>query len=296
MVKRRCQLIGASLGWGAQDHFCEEGPQAIKRAWDQIMTSDWENVSPHTHSESHLAPSDCLKEIIQCDQQLAEKVSGALDHELFPIVLGGDHSIAIGTWNGVAIHQKGEPFGLIWLDAHMDAHTPATTPTGAIHGMPFAALLGYGEDKLVHIKKNTPVIQPEHVCLIGVRSYEKGEAELLKRLGVRVFMMDEVLTKGLKNVITEAMQHVCKGTKRFGVSLDLDVIDPEDAPGVGSPAAHGIDKDVLLNSLLLLSDDPRLIAFEMVEYNPRHDIQGKTLRICLDVLRMLTHPLLSWMK
>ncbi len=289
-MARNCQLIGASLGWGARDHSCELGPEAIKRVWDQIAISDWESISPAVRSsECQLPVSGSLDIIVQFVQELSAKVYTTLQHSLFPIVLGGDHTIAVGTWNGVAMDQGDEPFGLIWFDAHMDAHTPQTTHSGAWHGMPLAALLGYGEKKLSQVKKNSPVIHSQHVCLIGTRSYEEEEAELLKELNVRVFMMDEVCKKGLKTVMLEAIEHVCKGVQRFGVSLDLDVIDPKDAPGVGTPEPHGISKDVLLDSLLLLSSDRRLIAFELVEYNPKRDIQEKTLHICLSILQILLH-------
>jgi arginase len=195
----------------------------------------------------------------------------------FPLVVGGDHSCAIGTWSGVhrALANHG-PVGLIWIDAHMDSHTFATTPSGQIHGMPLACLLGHGETALTRIGGAEAKLRPEQVCLIGVRSYEAGEAALLHRLGVRVYDMDEIRRRGLAEVFEEALAIVRQGTAGFGVSVDLDALDPGEEPGVGTPVAGGLRRAELADALSHLRGDPAFVAMEIVEYNPRRDRRHAT--------------------
>ena len=182
----------------------------------------------------------------------------------------------IGTWSGVAaaVRARG-PLGLIWIDAHMDAHTPATSPSGALHGMPLACLLGHGEASLVALMKGH-ALDPGHVCLVGVRSFEPDEAELLSRLGVRVFSMDEIDQRGLGEVMADAHAIATHGTAGFGITIDLDVIDPAEAPGVGTPVPWGLESAALAHALAAVSGDPRLVAAEIAEYNPRADSEAHT--------------------
>lgn len=198
---------------------------------------------------------------------LALEVKAALrDHEL-PVVVGGDHSCAVGTWRGVAAAFEG-PIGLVWIDAHMDAHTPATSPSGNLHGMPLAHLLGEWEAP--------PALAPGHVAMIGIRSYEPEEEALLARLGVRVFLMEEVRERGLVVVMQEALKIATTGTAAFGVSLDIDAVDPVEAPGVNTPEAGGLDADALSAALGIAARTPGLAAVEVVEYNPSADREGRT--------------------
>lgn len=206
--------------------------------------------------------------------RLAREVERVLRAGKFPLVVGGDHSCAIGTWNGVrrALAARG-PLGLVWIDAHMDSHTFATTPSGQIHGMPLAALLGEGDAALTG---PAPTLYPQHVCLIGVRSFEAGEAALLHRLGVRVFAMAEVRRRGLAAVFDEALAIVRHGTAGFGVSIDLDALDPAEAPGTGLPVPGGLGRVELATALTRLRDDPAFVALEIVEYDPHRDRDHRT--------------------
>jgi arginase len=163
------------------------------------------------------------------------------------------------------------PIGLIWIDAHMDSHTFATTPSGQIHGMPLACLLGHGEATLTGIDGAEAKLRPEHVCLIGVRSFEVGEAALLHRLGVRVYDMEEIRRRGLSAVFDEALAIVRQGTAGFGVSVDLDALDPAEEPGVGTPVPGGLRRAELADALSHLRGDRGFVAMEIVEYNPRRD-------------------------
>jgi arginase len=166
----------------------------------------------------------------------------------------------------------------------MDAHTRETSPSQAYHGMPLAALLGYGDDALIHLLEQGSVLSPHHVCLIGVRSFEEGEAALLKRLGVRIYFMEEVKSRGFKTVLQEALQRVKQETQGFGLSIDLDGFDPEEIPGVGSPEPDGLKVEDVLPALSLIQNDPAFKALEIVEFNPDRDKGGKTLLFMRDLL------------
>jgi len=223
---------------------------------------------------------DALHHVTDIDGRLASLVTAKLGNGEFPVVVGGDHACAIGTWSGVraalAPHQA---MGLIWVDAHMDSHVPKTSPTGALHGMPVACLLGYGDTALTTLAGPSPKLRPGQVCLIGVRSFEGGERALLERLGVRVFFMEEVRARGFAAVWDEAVGHVSRDTAGYGVSIDLDAIDPGDAPGVGTPERAGIAADDLIEAVRRGHGDPRLLAVEIAEYNPHQDHDRLTLRL-----------------
>jgi arginase len=201
-----------------------------------------------------------------------------------PIVVGGDHTSAIGTWKGVAqaLRDRGL-MGLLWIDAHMDAHTPETTESGMLHGMPVACLLGYGYPELTAIAHGAK-LDPRCVCLYGVRSFERGEAELLNRLGVRVFFMDEIARRGIPETLCEALAIVTCASAGFGITLDLDAIDPEDAPGVGSPAPNGMRGADLVSALARFCCHPGLAGLEVVEYNPHRDREAATAGLVGDAL------------
>ena len=217
-------------------------------------------------------PRDPIEVVQGVAARLADRVGQHLAQGDFPLVIGGDHSCAIGTWSGVK-RALGAPerLGLIWIDAHMDSHTFATTPSGQLHGMPLACLLGHGEAALTAIDGPEAKLRPQHVCLIGVRSFEAGEAALLHRLGVRVFDMDEIRRRGLAEVFDAALAIVRQGTAGFGVSVDLDALDPEEEPGVGTPVPGGLRRAELAAALSRLRGDPAFVAMEIVEYNPRRD-------------------------
>lgn len=274
---RSIMVIGAASCAGAPDPACAEGPDALRRyrvfhdtplqhvEWDAILRVPRDAADTPLHAVAALGA------------RLAAEVESVLHAGHFPLVVGGDHSCAIGTWSGVhrALAEKG-PVGLIWIDAHMDSHTFATTPSGQIHGMPLACLLGHGEAALTAIDGAEAKLRPEHVCLIGVRSFEAGEAALLHRLGVRVFDMEEIRRRGLAAVFDEALAIVRQGTAGFGVSVDLDALDPEEEPGVGTPVPGGLRRAELAAALSHLRGDPAFVAMEIVEYNPRRDRRHAT--------------------
>ena len=269
---RNIIVIGAASGAGAPDAATAEGPDALRHYHvfhdTPLQHVEWDAILRVPRAEQDTP----LHAVAALGERLAAEVEAVLLAGNFPLVVGGDHSCAIGTWSGVhrVLADQG-PLGLIWIDAHMDSHTFATTPSGQIHGMPLAVLLGHGEAALTSIDGAEAKLLPEHVCLIGVRSYEAGEAALLHRLGVRVFEMDEVRRRGLAAVFDEALAIVRQGTAGFGVSVDLDALDPAEEPGVGTPVPGGLRRAELAAALSHLRGDPGFVAMEIVEYNPRRD-------------------------
>lgn len=276
------RIIGSASGLGAADRRCESGPEALRKFG---VISHLRKVGLRISWESTLHPSGASgrEEPLQLWETLASLSQQVVD-TVFKgdpfVILGGDHSCAIGTWSGAAaaVRRLG-PLGLIWIDAHMDCHTPQTSPSGLLHGMPLAALLGHGEHRFTHLAGHSPVLLPEHVALIGVRSYEAEESALLNHLGVRVFSMDEVEQHGLEAVMYKALEIALHRTVGFGVTIDLDAVDPGDCPGVGTPAPDGLPADELAAALRLVHAEPRLLGLEIAEYNPCLDQDFQTARV-----------------
>jgi arginase len=276
------RIIGVASGIGAQDPGCEKGPWAVKHSHPM------ERLARDTEWSDLIYPRiglDKWDRIADLAHRVGDEVERALAAGDFPVVVGGDHSCALGTWSGVGRWLAGKgPLGLLWIDAHMDSHIPETSASHAVHGMPLAALLGFGEHHLISLAGKPPVLRPEHVCLLDVRSYEEDEAALLGRLGVRVIGAREVLARGLRDALTEAVERVSSGTAGFGISLDLDALDPREAPGVGSPEPDGLSAHDLLPALAPVLARPGLSALEIAEYNPEHDRHQMTLELVVELL------------
>ena len=270
------RLIGAAWGLGALDPGCANGPYALQADEAGVCLGD---ASPAMSWRTVIRPRTPEETISELCRRLALETEALVRSQQRFAVVGGDHSCAIGTWNGVASAMTVPP-GLIWIDAHMDAHTPRTSPSGSVHGMPLAALLGYGAPQLLAVGDKAPALAPEQVCVLGVRSYEPEEARLLEQLGIRVFFMEEIRARGLAAVMAEALRIATHGLARFGVSIDLDAIDPRDAPGVGSPVTQGIRGDSLIEALWIVGKHPGLIGVEVAELNPaRDDRHGTTAKL-----------------
>lgn len=279
------RFIGVASGLGAQDPGCGKGPWALKHTplGHQVEErAEWlDLLYPHDVPDRWAA-------IGELAGRLAKAVADTLAAGEFPVVIGGDHSCAVGTWSGAAnALGDGERLGLIWIDAHMDSHRPETSLSHAIHGMPLAVLLGQGKRELLALADHGPVLRPENLCLIAVRSYEEAEAEFLDRLGVRVITIAEVRERGIAAALAEARAIAGRGTRAFGISLDLDAIDPSEAPGIGSPEPAGLAVAPLLGALQSLLADPALIALEIAEFNPEKDRAQRTRHLVLAVLEHL---------
>jgi arginase len=267
---RDIALVEAAVGVGARDPGCRDGPRAF---WTNLrdgapvpgVNLQWYEMPVHVESGDP-AP---LPVIARVNAHLTDTVNRiAAQGDRF-MVLGGDHSCGVGTWSGAAraLRRYG-PVGLVWIDAHMDMHVPETTHSGFIHGMPVACLLGRGEPVLTRMAGPKPAVDPRHLCLVGVRSFEPEEMALARELGVRVIQMDEVRARGLEAALDEAHAIASTGTVGYGVSLDLDGLDPRDAPAVATPEPGGIDAEELLRHWGKLTGGDTCIGAEVVEYNP----------------------------
>jgi arginase len=280
-MQRQIELIGAAWGLGGADPGCAQAPSVLIPLLSQRLAQC--GVPAGTGPILEPAPGERRKTLAvsRLCGQLAAAVTQARRRGALPCVIGGDHSCAGGTWTGVARTLRGN-LGLVWVDAHMDSHTPATSHTGRLHGMPLAWLLGQDDDPLYGLSSG--VLDPQHVCLVGVRSYEPEEDERLRRLGVRVIFMPEVRSRGIDAVLDEALDIATAGTSGFGVSIDLDVITPEEAPHVGTPVNDGVQSGELARALEEIAGRPGLAAVELVEYSPRLDRDGSTARVAVDLL------------
>lgn len=274
MMPNTITLLGYACGLAAGDEGCAEGPVELQ--------SDFKTLSLLYPS---LEGSDKYHIIAELCQRLAERVKQSVQHQQPFIIFAGDHSCGIGTWSGAKSAIQ-EEIGLIWIDAHLDAHTTETTLSGNIHGMPVASLLGYGDSLLTSVLDAKPKIKPENMCFIGVRSFEESEYELVKRLGIKVFFMDEVRARGLDAVFKEAKSIMTKNTQHYGISIDLDGIDPLEAPGVGTPEKNGLSAQALCDALRKYCyGDPALLGIEIAEFNPHHDVAGKTRHVIQNLVK-----------
>ena len=269
MNQHPLHLIGYASGEAGVDVRCGDGPLTIQAA-----------LPPEKYTWNAMLKSR---------ESLAAHVSQALQNSERIVVIGGDHSCAIGTWSGVydAMQTKGD-IGLIWIDAHMDSHTPETTLSGRLHGMPLACLLGFGDPLLTHLLHAAPKFKPENVCLIGVRSYEAGEAALLRQLNIKVYFMEEVKQRGFAVVWDEAREYVNRHTVGYGISLDLDGIDPRDAPGVDVPEPDGIPAAEVCQVFSRVAADPSLVLTEIVEFDPSRDYDRKTEKLVISLIEIMT--------
>lgn len=274
---KHIQFIGVPSGYGARNSGCAQGPEAIyhsdiqNRLQKAGFSSDWTILQQDATS---LETTETISHI--CKKLSYEVAQSVFSGQPF-IIVGGDHSCAIGSWSGVAAECS--PFGLIWIDAHLDSHTPDTSHSHAINGMPLANLLGFGDRLLTHLPGPFPKLQPQHVYLIGVRSFESEELALLKKLNVSISFMEDVKQLGLKKVIQDAIDKVSSQTRGFGISIDLDAIDPDDAPGVGSPVPDGLSGKELVTAVSGLAKQPGFLGMEIAELNPSIDKNNKTTKL-----------------
>ena len=283
---RSIDVIGVASGLGSPNPNCAEAPAAlqagglVEQLTDRRAAARWvETLRP-----APVGDLNRMSAIAELCERIAVQVRNAVRAGRIPLVVTGDHSSAVGTWSGVhGALAPGRRLGLIWIDAHLDSHTPQTTYSNNIHGMPLAALLGYGDPALTGCLNPEAKLDPGSVCIVGARSFEREEAELLERLGVRVYPMAEVSSRGLGVVMREAMQRVTRGTDRFGITLDIDALDPEDAPGVTCREPGGLRAGELLSALVPVCADERFTCFELSELAPDLDHDERTLRIAIEL-------------
>ena len=228
-----------------------------------------------------------LSEIVRASKLVSVKLERLTDRGHFPLVLGGDHSISVGTVAGIAAsaRRQGKKVGLLWVDAHGDINTPETSPSGNIHGMPVASLLGDGPPELTGLGREGPKVDPKNVALVGIRSLDDGEKVRLKRFGVQVHTMSDVDRHGIHRTMKKALARVTDGTDYVHVSFDLDAVDPTVAPGVGTPVKGGLDYREAHLIMELLHDSGAMTSLEMVEVNPILDDRNTSAIFAVELVQ-----------
>lgn len=293
-MNKNISVIGVPMDLGQGRRGVDMGPSAMRYAHAlQRLKKIGYNVQdlgdinvPRTDERiSNDLNLRCLEEVMAVNEELAERVGEVMEQQRFPLVLGGDHSIAIGTIAGTAKYYQN--MGVIWYDAHGDLNTGETSPSGNIHGMPLAVSLGIGHEKLTNIAGYAPKIKPEHVVIIGARDLDPGERELIKETGMKVFTMHEIDRLGMTYVMEEAIKHVSNGTDGVHLSLDLDALDPHDAPGVGTPVIGGISYRESHLAMEMLAEADILTSAEFVEVNPILDHRNTTANVAVALMGSL---------
>jgi arginase len=294
-AKKSLSILGVPLGYGASMAGVDIGPAALRvaRITQRIARLGY---SVHDLGDLRLERPQSMpevdeklkyvREISNACEQLATEVEGILQAGQLPLILGGDHSIAIGSFAGAASYYKiqNKTLGLIWFDAHADMNTPDSTPSGNIHGMPLAALLGYGTPELTNVAGFAPKLDPKLCAHVGARDIDPGERELIKKLGMRFFTMREIDERGMKDVMDEAIKIASGGTAGYGVTFDVDVLDPGDAPGSGTLVRGGLTYREAHLGMEKIAEAGGMRTLEIVEINTALDVNNKTAELGVELI------------
>ncbi len=294
IVPKKIRVIGIPLDLGQSRRGVDMGPSAVRVAGLEArlealghIVEDAGNVSVAIAEQKKEgdAHAKYLKEITATCTKHAELVLKTLEAGKVPVVLGGDHSVAAGTVAGVAefYRRQEQKIGLVWIDAHSDINTPATSPSGNVHGMPLAAIMGLGPPELSNIYGFSPKVLPENCVIVGVRDVDATEKENIRRAGVEVFTMRDIDERGMRVVMEEALRMAGRGTAGYHISLDMDWIDPEDAPGVGTPVRGGATYREAHLAMEIIADHARMLSFEIVEVNPVIDEHNRTADLAVEL-------------
>ncbi|SDM93615.1 arginase [Sediminibacillus halophilus] len=295
MNNKRVSIIGVPMDLGQNRRGVDMGPSAIRYAGVletlealNFQIEDLGDIKISRPSRGAEQLQDNLRNLSQVaegNELLAKQVDETITAGRFPLVLGGDHSIAIGSLAGIAKHY--ENLGVIWYDAHGDLNTADTSPSGNIHGMPLAVNLGLGHERLTNILGYQPKIKPENIVIIGARSLDEGEKELIREKGIKVYTMHEVDRIGMSAVISEVIDYLKERTDGVHLSLDLDGLDPGDAPGVGTPVIGGLSYRESHLAMEMLAETDMITSAEFVEVNPILDEKNKTAVIAVGLMGSL---------
>lgn len=292
---RRIRVLGVPLDMGASRRGVDMGPSAMRVAGLEARLEalghsviDSGNVAVDIAETLNFGDPSAryLKQIAETCTRTAKAACKSLEDGMTPLILGGDHSIAVGSVSGVSefYRRQNQKIGVIWIDAHSDINTPDTSPSGNVHGMPLAALLGLGPDKLTQIFGFSPKIAPENTVLVGVRDVDQAERANIRRAGVgEVYTMRDIDERGMRSVMEEALRAAGRGTAGYHVSLDMDWIDPEDAPGVGTPVRGGATYREAHLAMEIIADHGRMVSFEIVEVNPVIDEHNRTADLAVEL-------------
>jgi len=295
-MTKKISLVGVPMDLGQNRRGVDMGPSAIRYAGVKerieslgICIEDLGDIEVppinNATNQSKQQNLNNLPEVVLSNKRLAKTVDEIVKRESFPLILGGDHSIAIGSLAGLYPHYNN--LGVIWYDAHGDINTNETSPSGNIHGMPLAASLGLGDDNLTSIHHSAPKIKPENLVLIGIRDLDKGEKETIRKLNIKTFTMHEIDLLGMPEVISQTINYLKDKTDGIHLSFDLDGINPAEAPGVGTPVRGGLTYRESHLTMELLSDSNLITSAEFVEVNPMLDIKSQTAEVTVGLIGSL---------
>jgi arginase len=297
-VKTSVAIIGAPLDLGAGRRGVDMGPSAVRVAglgkrlaalgYDVTDLGNIPAAQPEAVENAGSGDARYLPQIAASCEHLGELVAQALADGKTPLVLGGDHSIAVGTVAGVSRYfrdnQTRSKIGLLWVDAHADMNTPQSSPSGNVHGMPLACCVGIGPDSLTGMFGFTPKVDPSNVALVGIRDVDRLERGTVRDTGVRAFTMRDIDERGMRSVMDEAIAITTKGTSGFHLSLDMDFVDPEYAPGVGTPVRGGATYREAHLAMEVICDSGRMVSMEVVEVNPVIDEVNRTADLAVELI------------
>ena len=295
MRQSHIAVIGAPMDLGAGRRGVDMGPSALRVAglYQKLtelgyQVEDLGNVIVDQPESLPGGPSHAryLPQIAHTCARLADMVERAAGQERVPLVLGGDHSAAIGTIAGMSRHRRksGHKLGLLWIDAHADMNTPDSTPSGNVHGMPLACAIGLGPAELTGIGCHVPMVDPENVAIVGLRSVDDIEKYNVRGAGVHPFTMRDIDERGMRTVIQQAIHAVSSGTSGFHLSFDLDAVDPDEAPGVGTPVHGGITYREAHLAMEIICDSGMMTSLELVELNPVLDVANRTAILGVELI------------
>ena len=276
-IPQEISYIGAQIGQCGNIDGCQDGPEFLKNNIKSIL----DKMSKVINAQNIRRKKEALPFLVDFSKHLSLHVQETIKKNKFPFILGGDHSCAIGTWSPfINLYNQGK-FGLIWIDAHFDLHTVETSKSKNLHGTSAASLLGFFKE--VSLLENEHYLHPKNLFFIGTRSFEIEEEELAEKLGIKVYPVLEVQERGFDTCLNEVIDYFQNESIPYGVSFDLDVIDPNEAFAVGTPVENGIDKKSILNSFRN-QDFTGIQGLEIVEYNPRLDKNNQTFILVKEIL------------
>jgi len=294
-MPQKVRIIGIPMDLGQSRRGVDMGPSALRVAGLQSrikqlghQVEDIGNIHVKQPEEQHYGEKRAkyLGEIAEACKGLAEMVEKTLAEGTLPLVLGGDHSIAIGSVGGASAYfrKQGKRIGCIWLDAHGDMNTPDSSPSGNVHGMPLASLIGYGAPELTELTGAKPAVPPRNVCIVGARDLDTKERRIIKDSGMHVFTMRDIDERGMREVMTDALRFATDDAEGVAISLDMDFVDPEDAPGVGTPVRGGVTYREAHLAMEMIADSEVMVSLEVVEINPVIDEHNKTAQLGVELV------------
>jgi arginase len=294
-MAQKVRIIGVPMDLGQSRRGVDMGPSALRGAGLQpsikklgLQVEDIGNLSVKQPEEMPIGEKRAkyMQEIAETCGDVAAAAEKALSEGFLPLVLGGDHSIAAGVAAGVANHFRKEKkqIGYLWLDAHGDMNTPESSPSGNVHGMPLAAIMGYGAPELVDLLGFKPKAEPGNIVIVGARDLDAQERKIVKKSGIHVFTMRDIDERGMREVMSDALKYAMDDTAGIAVSLDMDFVDPSDAPGVGTPVRGGVTYREAHLAMEMIADTESMVSLEVVEINPILDEHNRTALLGVELV------------